>query len=95
MASATDTPSDASAPLPKEYVGGCHCKRFRYTFPHVPFEDGQFELHYCNCSYCDTKGLIYAYAPVRVAVTAEYPLIEMPALYQKSSLNSRAGGSTT
>ena len=40
----------------KEYTGGCHCKRFRYKFLHPPFEDGQFDVVSCNCSYCKAHG---------------------------------------
>lgn len=42
----------------KEYIGGCHCERFRYKFIHPEFEAGQFEVVSCNCSICAMKGLL-------------------------------------
>ncbi|KIP11268.1 hypothetical protein PHLGIDRAFT_43224, partial [Phlebiopsis gigantea 11061_1 CR5-6] len=48
----------------KEYAGGCHCGRFRFTFPHVPFEDGQYGVGDCNCSFCSKQGVLWIYGTI-------------------------------
>lgn len=52
-------PAKPSSPEDKEYVGGCHCKKFRFKFYWRPFDDGSHEVGACNCSICTVKGLLY------------------------------------
>ncbi|EKM55088.1 uncharacterized protein PHACADRAFT_255459 [Phanerochaete carnosa HHB-10118-sp] len=56
MSQATPKPS---SPDDKEYVGGCHCKKFRYKFYWRSFDDGTHAVSDCNCSICVMKGLLY------------------------------------
>ena len=39
-----------------EYVGGCHCGKFRYKFRHPRFHEGEYEVVSCNCSWCKSVG---------------------------------------
>ena len=50
-----------SAPAEKEYIGGCHCQKFRYKFTHEPFDHGEREVETCSCSICVHKGAVWAY----------------------------------
>lgn len=54
-------PAKPSSTDEKEYVGGCHCKKFRYKFFWRSFDDGTHEICTCNCSICAIKGLLYAH----------------------------------
>lgn len=47
----------------KEYVGGCHCKRFRYKFRHEAFDHGESLIDTCTCSICMQKGAVWAMTP--------------------------------
>ena len=40
----------------KEYVGGCHCSKFRYKFTHPVFDGGEWKVVRCNCSLCQQSG---------------------------------------
>ena len=51
--------SAAQEPETKTYAGGCHCGRFRFTFPHVPFDDGQHDVCNCNCTICSKQGVLW------------------------------------
>ncbi|GJE96890.1 GFA domain-containing protein [Phanerochaete sordida] len=57
----THTAAKPEQPGDKEYVGGCHCKKFRYRFYWRPFENGEHGICNCNCSICEIKGLLYAH----------------------------------
>ncbi|GJE91493.1 GFA domain-containing protein [Phanerochaete sordida] len=57
MSSQTDTPTET-----RQYNGACHCGKFKYTFPHAPFDNGETEVYSCNCSSCTASGLL----PLRV-----------------------------
>ncbi|GJE90618.1 hypothetical protein PsYK624_067620 [Phanerochaete sordida] len=58
-ASIPQWPADAEI---KEYTGGCHCKRFRYRFTHPVFENGQYNVVVCNCSFCVVHAKMNIYA---------------------------------
>lgn len=40
----------------KDYVGGCHCGRFRYQITHPVFDHGEWKVVSCNCSLCLANG---------------------------------------
>ncbi|GJE91494.1 GFA domain-containing protein [Phanerochaete sordida] len=60
MSSQTDAPAE-----PKQYSGACHCGKFKYTFPHAPFENGEADVFSCNCSLCTAKGLLLLRIPAK------------------------------
>lgn len=45
----------------KEYVGGCHCGKFRFKFTNAPFEDGAGNVDRCTCGFCTQKGALWLY----------------------------------
>ncbi|KIP11267.1 hypothetical protein PHLGIDRAFT_18030 [Phlebiopsis gigantea 11061_1 CR5-6] len=47
----------------KEYTGGCHCGKFRYTFTGPIFEDGSRPVDRCNCGFCVKKGALWHSVP--------------------------------
>lgn len=55
-----------SAPAEKEYVGGCHCRKFRFKFTNAPFEDGAGTVDRCTCKFCAQKGALWLYIPERL-----------------------------
>ncbi|EKM50975.1 uncharacterized protein PHACADRAFT_262880 [Phanerochaete carnosa HHB-10118-sp] len=68
MSSTADSELTAAIPLwpegaeLKHYTGGCHCRQFRYRLTHPVFEEGQFEVVVCNCSFCTAHGKMNIYA---------------------------------
>jgi hypothetical protein len=58
-ASSYEFPAWPKNPIMKEYVGGCHCRRFQYKFTHPVFENGGMDVVCCNCSLCQGQGKLY------------------------------------
>lgn len=60
----------------KEYTGGCHCGKFRYTFTGPIFEDGSRPVDRCNCGFCVKKGALWQY--VRFFLDCSLILLYLP-----------------
>lgn len=42
----------------KRYSGSCHCKKFQFQVEHPVFEERNFPITTCNCSFCVNKALL-------------------------------------